>query len=61
MQVAFGSDYRSFYSDIPELKQEGRSELQGLLNHALDGTRMSFYYVLFKVSILRILFASTIV
>ena len=52
LQVAFGSDFRSWCSHIPELKMEGTNgerELLGALNHVMEGIEISFYYFFFEV------------
>ena len=47
--MAFGSDFRTWYSDIPELKKKGEDdgEVLGLLGHTLEAIRLSFYYLFF--------------
>ena len=52
MQVAFGSDFRSWF---PERTKEGldvEAELLGLLNQTLEGVEYSFYYLFFEVSVI---------
>ena len=52
--MAFGSDFRTWYSDIPELKKKGEDdggEVLGLQNDAMQATELSFYYLFFQVNI----------
>ena len=51
--MAFGSNFRTWYSDIPELKKKGEDEgeLLGLLNHTMQAIELSFYYLFFKVCV----------
>ena len=51
--MAFGSDFCTWYSDIPELKKKGEDggELLGLQNDALEAVELSFYYLFFPVCV----------
>ena len=52
--MAFGSDFRSWCSNISELKKDGvdgEGELLGLLNHTMEAIEISFYYLFFEVSV----------
>ena len=52
--MAFGSDFRTWYSDIPELKKKEEyeeGELLGLQNDVLQAVELSFYYLFYQVSV----------